>query len=76
VLSHQLASDQWWLKLRSLHRILAKHNSIYRRESVDKDIESTASHATSLNAPIVPPMPSNFSARLMMRQSSLHRSEA
>jgi len=47
-------------------RILAKHNSIYRRESVDRDLESTASHGTSFNAPIVPPTPSNFSARFLM----------
>jgi len=72
IFSHQIPTDQWWLKLRSLFRILAKHNSVYRRESVDKDLESIASHGTSLNVPIVTPMPSNFSARLMLRQSSQH----
>ena len=67
--------DQWWLKMRSLLRILAKHNSVYRRESVDKDLETTASHGSSLNAPMIPTVASNFSARLMMRQSSLTGTE-
>lgn len=62
--SHQLPWWQWWLKLRSLLRILAKHNSVYRSESVNKDLESTDSGTAS----IVPPMPSNFSARLMLRE--------
>jgi len=69
VSSHQLPSDQWWLKLRALLRILAKHNSIYRRESVDRDVaESTASAhgASPLGAPIIPPTPSNFSARAFL----------
>jgi len=70
VSSHQLPSDQWWLKLRALLRVLAKHNSVYRRESVDRDVaESTASeHAASPlgAAAIIPPTPSNFSARAFL----------
>ncbi|KAI6243825.1 ATP-dependent 6-phosphofructokinase [Aphelenchoides fujianensis] len=32
---HRLPSDQWWMKLRPLLRILAKHNTIYSTEAVD-----------------------------------------
>jgi hypothetical protein len=67
---HQLPTDQWWLKMRPLLRILAKHNSIYRRESVTKDLDTTASMTESLNATIIPPIASSFSARLLQQQSS------
>ena len=32
---HRLPLDQWWLKLRALLRILAKHNSTYYTEAMD-----------------------------------------
>uniref|UniRef100_A0A914Y3T8 6-phosphofructokinase n=1 Tax=Panagrolaimus superbus TaxID=310955 RepID=A0A914Y3T8_9BILA len=32
---HRLPLDQWWLKLRPLLRILAKHNSTYYTEAMD-----------------------------------------
>ncbi|KAI6173801.1 ATP-dependent 6-phosphofructokinase [Aphelenchoides besseyi] len=32
---HRLPTDQWWLKLRPLLRILAKHNTIYKTESYE-----------------------------------------
>ncbi|KAI6191356.1 ATP-dependent 6-phosphofructokinase [Aphelenchoides bicaudatus] len=32
---HRLPRDQWWIKLRSLLRILAKHNAIYNAQSIN-----------------------------------------
>ena len=34
--SHRIPLDQWWLKLRPLLRILAKHESTYEVESILK----------------------------------------
>ena len=31
---HRISNDQWWLKLRPLLRIMAKHDSVYQVESV------------------------------------------
>lgn len=32
---HRLPKEQWWLKLRPLLRILAKHDSIYHTEALN-----------------------------------------
>lgn len=34
---HRIPKDQWWLKLRSLLRVLAKHDSSYQRECIVED---------------------------------------
>lgn len=34
---HRIPSNQWWLKLRSLLRVLAKHDSSYQREYIIED---------------------------------------
>lgn len=34
---HRIPKDQWWLKLRSLLRVLAKHDSSYQREYIIED---------------------------------------
>lgn len=34
---HRVPKDQWWLKLRSLLRVLAKHDSSYQRELIIED---------------------------------------
>lgn len=34
---HRIPKDQWWLKLRSLLRVLAKHDSSYQRECIIED---------------------------------------
>ncbi|XP_003377600.1 6-phosphofructokinase [Trichinella spiralis] len=36
---HRLPTEQWWLKLRPLLRILAKHDSIYEMSAVRKDLK-------------------------------------
>jgi 6-phosphofructokinase 1 len=33
--THRLPLDQWWMKLRSLLRILAKHNAIYQGQALN-----------------------------------------
>jgi len=35
--SKRLPLDQWWLKLRPLLRILAKHDDVYTAEAEDDD---------------------------------------
>lgn len=37
---HRIPKQQWWLKLRPLLRILAKHDSIYEISSVATDADS------------------------------------
>ncbi|KHJ47511.1 putative 6-phosphofructokinase [Trichuris suis] len=37
--SHRVPKDQWWLKLRPLLRILAKHDSIYEISAVKVDLK-------------------------------------
>lgn len=34
---HRIPKDQWWLQLRSLLRVLAKHDSSYQREYIIED---------------------------------------
>ena len=34
ILRHRLPKEQWWLKLRPLNRILAKHETVYISESI------------------------------------------
>lgn len=34
--THRLPVEQWWMKLRPLLRILAKHNSIYCPEALEE----------------------------------------
>jgi 6-phosphofructokinase 1 len=36
---HQIPKELWWLKLRRLLRILAKHDSVYTVEGMDMGIE-------------------------------------
>ncbi|KAI3385035.1 hypothetical protein SNEBB_005683 [Seison nebaliae] len=36
--NHRIATDQWWIKLRSLLRILAKNDSVYIAETENSDI--------------------------------------
>lgn len=37
--SQRLPKDQWWLKLRPLLRILAKHDSTYEEEGIYITVE-------------------------------------
>lgn len=37
---HRLPKEQWWLKIRPLLRILAKHDSIYQTSAVPTDAET------------------------------------
>jgi 6-phosphofructokinase 1 len=34
---HRIPKEQWWMKLRSLMRILAKHETVYTSEVLKKD---------------------------------------
>ena len=44
---HRLPKQQWWLKLRSLLRILAKHDSAYVEEGLNvQTIEETGQSLT------------------------------
>ncbi|RWS28503.1 hypothetical protein B4U80_02640 [Leptotrombidium deliense] len=36
---HRVPCDQWWLKLRSLLRILARHDSVYQTEGIQTKID-------------------------------------
>ena len=36
-MEHRLPGDQWWMKLRCLMRILAKHETVYVSEVLKKD---------------------------------------
>jgi len=41
---HRLPKEQWWLKIRPLLRILAKHDSIYQTSAVVTDADSVDKH--------------------------------
>lgn len=36
-MEHRIPQEQWWMKLRSLMRILAKHENVYVSEVLKKD---------------------------------------
>jgi len=36
--SHRIPKRQWWLKLRPLLRILAKHDSLYYEQEAQEEI--------------------------------------
>lgn len=36
---HRIPKENWWLKLRPLLRILAKHDSIYETEGVEEQFD-------------------------------------
>jgi len=36
---HRIPKENWWLKLRPLLRILAKHDSLYQTEGVDEELD-------------------------------------
>lgn len=38
---HRLPREQWWIKLRALNRILAKHETVYVSETIkeERDVE-------------------------------------
>lgn len=39
---HRIPKNQWWLKLRSLMRIMAKHEAAYEEEGIQvKEVEET-----------------------------------
>jgi 6-phosphofructokinase 1 len=38
---HRIPKNQWWLKLRPLLRILAKHESAYEEEGMYMTVEDT-----------------------------------
>jgi 6-phosphofructokinase 1 len=40
---HHIPKENWWLKLRPLLRILAKHESTYEVEGIDEDVEEVMS---------------------------------
>jgi 6-phosphofructokinase 1 len=40
---HRIPKESWWLKLRPLLRILAKHDSVYEVEGVVERLDDLAS---------------------------------
>ncbi len=49
IFSHRLPKEQWWMKLRPLMRILAKHETVYVSEVVNKDEEDEEGEYQSSN---------------------------
>lgn len=41
---HRIQKQQWWMKLRPLMRILAKHTATYEEENVEVDLEKQQQH--------------------------------
>lgn len=46
---HRLPKSQWWLKMRPLLRILAKHDSNYTEEGLDVTVEEDISENHIIN---------------------------
>ena len=46
---HRIPLEQWWLKLRPLNRILAKHETIYSSEVVLEDDDNQLQTIKEIN---------------------------
>jgi len=46
--THRIPREQWWLKLRPLLRILAKHESTYVEEGMTMGVEDNIQHIEAI----------------------------